>query len=252
MFSPNSPMSTPALTAGFAHVLVVDGTLDDTSYLSLRDAVVGAALGEPLAVVVDVTDLDVPIASAWSALTSARWHVSVWPGVPVVLVCRHPDGRRTLARTGITRQLPVYPTLASAEAAVCGYRRVARRRARVRLPAVHSSLQLAREVVTTCLMAWSRADLVAAASLVADILVENVLEHTNCAPGLVIESRGQTVTIAVDDSCKRPAVRHETAFGRGDAVSGLAVLATLARTWGNAPTPTGKTVWAVIGPDNRI
>jgi hypothetical protein len=26
----------------------------------------------------------------------------------------------------------------------------------------------------------------------------------------------------------------------------------MCRMWGNSPTPTGKTVWAVIGPENRL
>jgi hypothetical protein len=36
------------------------------------------------------------------------------------------------------------------------------------------------------------------------------------------------------------------------APSGLKIVGALCRAWGNAPTPTGKTVWAVIGPENKL
>jgi hypothetical protein len=34
--------------------------------------------------------------------------------------------------------------------------------------------------------------------------------------------------------------------------SGLHIVGALCRAWGNAPTSSGKTVWAVIGPENRL
>jgi len=37
-----------------------------------------------------------------------------------------------------------------------------------------------------------------------------------------------------------------------EAPSGLRVVAALCRAWGNSPTSTGKTVWAVIGPENQL
>jgi hypothetical protein len=35
-------------------------------------------------------------------------------------------------------------------------------------------------------------------------------------------------------------------------ISGVAIVAALCREWGNAPTPTGKMVWAAIGPENEL
>ena len=44
----------------------------------------------------------------------------------------------------------------------------------------------------------------------------------------------------------------ERAVGRYIPPSGLGIISVLCRMWGNAPTPTGKTVWAVLGPENRL
>ena len=45
--------------------------------------------------------------------------------------------------------------------------------------------------------------------------------------------------------------RREPA-NRTEGIPGLEIVAALCRAWGNAPYPMGKTVWAVIGPENRL
>jgi anti-anti-sigma regulatory factor len=68
-------MSTLAVSteaAGTACLLTVEGVLDTTTYLKLRDNIIKAALDEPRAVLVDVNDLGVTVSSAWSVFTSAR------------------------------------------------------------------------------------------------------------------------------------------------------------------------------------
>lgn len=233
--------------------LTVTGTLDGTTYRELRDTVIKSALDEPTAVIVDVTELAVPTESAWSVFTSARWHVSVWPDVAILLVCGQSASRVAIARNGITRYVELFPTLEAARAAVCvGDTVQPPRRARAQLPAVHSSLRRARALTAEWLLAWSRSEMIAVAALIVDVLVENVLEHTQSAPALIIESRGSTVTIAVEDNSQMPAVRHEHPRRGAGAVSGLAVVAALSRTWGSTPTSTGKTVWAVVGPESAL
>ena len=252
MASSQSPMAVSTRAWGSNRVLSADGVLDGSTYRELRDAVIKTALDEPLAVIVDVTELQVPAESAWSVFTSARWHVSVWPDVPVLLVCRDAAGRSAIKRNGITRYVPLHTSVESARAAVRTDGIEQRRRASAQLPAVHSSLRRARQLVSEWLTTWSRIDFIPVAAIVVDVLVENVLEHTLSAPRLIVESRGDNVTIAVADDSRAPAVRHEDPHRGGDMVSGLAVIAALARTWGSTPTSTGKTVWAVIGPENSL
>lgn len=40
--------------------------------------------------------------------------------------------------------------------------------------------------------------------------------------------------------------------GVAHTVSGLAIVAALSRSWGSTPTANGKTVWAVLGSENRL
>lgn len=244
-------MLVSADAAGSVCLLTVEGVLDSSTYLTLRDAIIKAALEEPQAVVVDVNALDVPFSSAWSVLTSARWHVSTWPDIPVVLVCEHVGRRKTIARTGVTRYVPVYATVDAALAAVSNGRR-ARRRVRTDLPAALASLRGARDFVAEWLGDWSHGDLIPVATVVVNVFVENVLQHTTSAPVLILESDSQAVFISVQDEDSTPATRHEDPYRGGERVSGLAIVASVSRAWGSIPTPSGKTVWAVIGPENRL
>ena len=247
-----SQVAVFADAVGTACLLTVEGVLDGGTYLKLRDAVIKAALDEPRAVLIDVDALDVPASSAWSVFTSARWHVSTWPDVPIMLVCAHTGRRATIARTGVTRYVPVYPSIGAAVRALGNDVRRVRQRSRSELPASLASLPMARALVADRLAAWSQADLISVAAVIVNVLVENVLQHTASAPVVILESEGALVTVSVQDSSSTPAVRHEDAFRGGETVSGLAIMAAVSRAWGSTPTASGKTVWAVVGPENRL
>lgn len=247
-----STLSITADVPAQAAVLTAAGVLDGTTYLRLRDAIIKAALDEPSAVIINVTALCVPAPSAWSVFTSARWHVSTWPDVPVILVCAHQHGRDAVVRNGVSRYVPVYPSKDGALDALADRQGAnPRRRARAHLPASLGSLRRSREIVTECLTAWSQTDFVAVAKVIVTALVENVLQHTNSEPQIRLETDGVTVTLAVEDSSQKPAALREYSTGT-ICPSGLGIVAALCRVWGNAPTASGKTVWAVIGPENRL
>jgi hypothetical protein len=55
----------------------------------------------------------------------------------------------------------------------------------------------------------------------------------------------------VSDCSPSPALRLPTP-AKGIDVSGLAIVDALSRAWGSAATSSGKTVWAVIGPENQL
>lgn len=245
-------VSSSDADADGVRVLRVTGFLDSTTYLSLRDTIIKAALDQPHAVVVDVTSLVVPAPSAWAVFTSARWHVSEWPDVPMVLVCAHAEGRGAIVRNGIARYVPVYPTRTDAIAAVSQRPIEYRRRSRAELPPTTASLSRSRRLVTEWLTAWSRPELISVAKLIVTVFVENVLAHTESAPTVRLESNGELVTVAVEDDNPALPARRECSGLGGDEVSGLAIVAALCRLWGFSPTPTGKTVWAVVGRENAI
>lgn len=235
------------------HVLLsITGTLDSLTYREVRDNVIKAALAEPDAVIVDVSRLDAPAVSAWTAFTSARWHVSTWPDVPVILLCDNGVERTRIRRSGVTRYVPVVADETAAVAAAGDHHRL-RRRARTELDASPSSMRAARQFVAEHLTAWSRSDMIVTASTVVTVFVENVLTHTQSRPTVLIEAVDDSVTVAMSDEDVRPAVvRHESPASGAHTVSGLAVVTALSRAWGSSPTAGGKTVWALLGPENRL
>jgi hypothetical protein len=249
--SPVGSLTVSADSAGTVCLLTAVGVLNGGTYRTLRDLIIKSALDEPAAVVVDVDRLTVPAASAWTVFTSARWHVSTWPDIPVGLVSADPERRVTIARNGVTRYVPVFATAAEATETLAVGARI-RKRVHTELPAALASLRWAREFVSEWVTEWGYPELIPAASIVANVLVENVLQHTESAPVLRMETHQDGVTISVQDNSSTPAARHEDSYRGGEKISGLAIIAAVCRAWGSMPTPSGKTVWAVVGPENRL
>jgi anti-anti-sigma factor len=233
-------------------ILTLDGVLDSSTYRTVRDAVIKAAIDDARAVIVDINRLHAPSPSAWTVFTSARWHVSVWPDVPILLVCAQPQVQRSIARAGITRYVPVHSARKLALDAVHSRSLTIRRRARTELSRSSDSIDLARGVVTDWLTSWEIREVIAAAATVATVFVENVLDHTESAPVLIVESYQDTVTVAVEDNSSHLPARHEDADRGADIVSGLAIVSALCRVWGATPTSSGKTVWALVGRENQL
>lgn len=231
-------------------VLTVAGVLDGTTYMPLRDAIVKAALDEPCSVVVDISDMVIRDESALAVFVNARWQISEWPDVPIGLVCAQQHGLNALRRNGVARYVPVYATLQSAiTGLVTQGERNYRRRARATLPARKSSARRCRELVGEWLTAWSRADFIHVARVVATELVENALADTASKFRFRLEADGSTVAVAVQHASTALATRPEPV---GDPVSAIDMIVASSRVWGSYTTAAGKTVWAVLGPENRF
>ncbi|WP_292976730.1 sulfate transporter [Mycobacterium sp.] len=247
-----SPLTVSERAAGTACLLTVRGIVDSSTYLRLRDAIVKAALDEPSAVLVDVNGLDVPALSALAVFTSARWLVGTWPATPIHLVCADAERRKIMARNGITRYIQIHPTTGAALTALRPDTHRAVSRASTELPATLASLRTAREFVARQLSEWSFRDRAPIATVAANVFVENVLQHTSGGLVLALETDGDALTVSVRDDSSTPAARHEDPRRGADRISGLAIVASVCRAWGCSPTPSGKTVWAIIGPENRL
>jgi hypothetical protein len=233
-----------------ARLLTLHGELDAVTFGPLRDTIVKAALDEPPAVIIDVTDLTARDDPAWAVFATARWQIAEWPDVPIGLVCAHDYGQNALQRNGITRHVPVYTTLqtAAAELAADELRRY-RRRAHAALPALKTSIRRSRELTAQWLTEWTRTDFIHAVSIVATELVELALADADNALSLRVESDGSTVAVAVQHvDVTRTRLRKSV----DDAVSGLDLVAGNCRVWGSYTSAAGNTVWAVIGPENRF
>lgn len=232
-------------------VLTVDGGLDAESSAALRESIVAATLDEPSAVVVDVTDLHAHTPTAWATLIDAHWQVHHAGKVPIVLVCAEPATRDAIARHGVATFMPVFASQTAATKALRGVARRCVRHVDVPLPADLSSLRESRRLVREWLTVWSQAKLIPVALVVVNVFVENVLEHTPSVPVVRLETDGATATVAVSDCSNSPA-RRLPPRAHGTDVSGLAIVDALSRVWGSTPTSSGKTVWAVIGPEKQL
>lgn len=232
-------------------VLTVDGVLNNSNSAALRDAIMKAALDEPAAVILNITGLQVPVESAWSTFISARWQLGPRADVPIVLVCANRAARDAITRSQVARFMPVYSTESGAKKAVNRPARRAGRRAVAALPANLSSLRESRRLLREWLTDWSQGTLIPVGLVVVNVFVENVLEHTGSVPVMRLESDGTTATIAVSDGSNAAAVRLPPP-AEGIDVSGLAIVDALSRAWGSAPTSSGKTVWAIIGPESQL
>jgi anti-anti-sigma factor len=250
---PESPgsLTVAARTDQSVAVLTVEGVLDAGNSAPLRDTIIKAALDQPSAVIVNITALQVPAESTLSAFISARLGLDTRPDVPIVLVCAHRATREAIARSEVARFMPMYSTEKGAMKALGRLTRRTVLRADAELPANLTSLRESRRLVREWLTSWSQSTLIPVALVVVNVFVENVLEHTGSVPMMRIETDGATATIAVSDGSTAPALRLPSP-AKGIDVSGLAIVDALSRAWGSAPTATGKTVWAVIGPENQL
>jgi hypothetical protein len=181
----------------------------------------------------------------------AYWQIGNAPSVPIALVCTDRAAREAISTSGVTHFMPVYSSEKAAMKALGQNSRRPVRRADVQLPADLTSLRESRRMVREWLTTWSQSKLIPVALVVVNVFVENVLEHTSSVPVVRIEAQGNTATIAVSDGSDAPAVRLPSP-PKGIDVSGLAIVDALSRAWGSTPTSSGKTVWAVIGPENQL
>jgi STAS domain-containing protein len=244
------PLRISAINVAGTSVLTAQGALSYTTYVQLRNAIVKAALDEPAAVVIDVTGLVIKDETALAVFVTAHWQVAEWPKVPIGLVCAHTRGQAALRRNGVTRYVPVYPTLQSAttelpERALRTYRQ----RARATLTAEKSSSRVCRHLISEWLTTWARTDFIHAVSTVATELVENALIDTDRTFSLRVETDGSTMTVAVQHTSTRAPTRRVT---NGETLFGVDIVTATSRVWGSYTTAAGTTVWAVIGPENRF
>jgi anti-anti-sigma factor len=246
-----SSLAVATRTDDSVAVLTVNGVLDAANSTALRERLIKATSNEASAVIVNVSGLKLNAEPAWSTFMGAYWQIGGAPHVPIVFVCANRAAREAITRSGIAHFMPVYSSEKAAMKALGQNNRRAVRRADAQLPADLTSLRESRRLVREWLTTWSQAKLIPVALVVVNVFVENVLEHTASVPVVRIQAQGTAATIAVSDASNTPAARLQSP-AKGIDVSGLAIVDALSRAWGSTPTSSGKTVWAVIGPENQL
>lgn len=224
-----------------ALVLTPHGSLDTTTYRTLRDHLTKAGSDEPRAVVVDLRDLEIESGSALSIFTTVHSRLDQWPGVPLMLADGNPHSRSLLAASHTDRYVPVHDDVRAAVAAIGTPS--PRRVRRTELGNTLAGTRVARQLVRDACAEWGVTDLATDAALVATELVTNTIMHTPSTPTLRVELRRGLLTVAVsDDVAGDVAIRDPG--GDPGGVHGLLLVAQLATAWGCMLTATGKVVWA--------
>jgi anti-anti-sigma factor len=245
-------------------VLELRGRLDRTAAPRLQ-RVLGKRLAEqPVAVVCDLSGLDLLDPQCAGLFTVAAHHPSSsWPDTPLLLCGARPAVAGTLARLGVPRFVPVHATLADAVADAG--RRPPYLRDELRLPPSPAAPATARRFVRDTCRAWrllqedghdagprvAAAELVERAELVASELVTNALIHARTDVGLRLSMRGERLYLGVHDGGRR-LLRLVGGDPEAEAGRGLLLVERLSRAWGVYRAPGGgKVVWCVLGPEVR-
>lgn len=220
------------------------GTLNMTTYVTLRDALLKYGAEQPDALIVELDRLEMPSVPALTVFSLAAMRIGDWPGIPLMLVARTEARRTMLTASTISRFVPVHPSVAAAVAAMA--HPPVRSRAVIELPRSVTSTRRARYFAQKTCDRWRVPDLTDDAITTVTVFVENTLQHTESTAFLRMELRRGLLTIAVTDDDPRPGILRERAEG-GVAHSGLLLVSAIATVWGCTPTMTGgKTVWAVL------
>ncbi|GAA1619782.1 ATP-binding protein [Actinoplanes couchii] len=225
-----------------ALVATVSGRLRLTDATTLRDHLLKCLAEQPDALLVDLSGLHLDQPLALSIFTVVLRQAARWPGVPVVFCAPPPETRRHL--TGPCRRLVVFDSRAAARAHLHDERRVMPSLREDLLP-VSGSVRHARDLATDACLRWDLPGLVAPASLIANELVANVIDHAHTMMTLRMSVRQRHLSIAVQDGSAAPPVAAATGpehlRGRG-----LLLVNELANTWGHLPSNGGKVVWATL------
>jgi len=243
---------TADLDAGVIEV-AVQGRWSPSLRVEAWTAVTKCFVEHPLAVIVDLHDLDDPLASsapAWWTMSTTGARMS--PPVSVV-VCLPPAAALTarLNRLGAKRFLPVFTTMPDARTAVAS-RLPLTQRVQLHLQPQPGAVITARALIADACEAWHLPRLRHPAGLIICELVDNAVRHAGTAIAATVGRRGSGIHLAVSDEDPRlpivadPPPRGREAPGEGNA--GLRVVHAAATIWGAMPTATGKVIWAVVRP----
>lgn len=215
------------------------GTLDLAEVASLRLRLFRCLAEQPVALFVDLSGVSVPDPLAMIVFIAVARQAARWPGVPMLLCA--PSARVGAVLSGVAyRRLPVFASVESAAGqADLGGRGVPTLSADL-LPTV-GAVRQARNVATDACLRWDVAYLIGPATLIANELASNVVEHANTMATLRLSLRPRDLTIAVQDGSPAGPVPPGRGSRRG---LGLLLVKESARSWGWMPTEGGKVVWA--------
>ena len=218
------------------------GVLDAATVPAVRSALLDVLAGQPEAVVVDVTQLQVADPTALDVLRDVHRLTADWPAAHLVLCGTPGDG--LWQNTG----WPVWPDSADAFAEL-GEPDVGRRVSREMEPVVGAARRT-REMITEACGHWDRPDLTGPACIVATEMVNNVVAHARTPMIVLLAVHGDGMSVAVRDrSAVVPTFSGEAPGPSVYGGRGMLLIDSMASRWGNLTLDDGKVVWALLESD---
>jgi hypothetical protein len=219
-------------------VVRLTGVLDAVSAPDVRSALLEVLSGQPKAVVVDVTELQVADPDLAGVLRDVANETADWPAAHVMLFAGQ-DGE-TWSGTG----LPVWSDPQDAFSALGAPDD--RGQLRLDLEPVVGAARRSRELVTEACGRWEIPDVAGPACIVVTEMVNNVVAHAHTSMTVLLARYDETMSVAVrDHSTGVPRftgpVAPSSYGGRG-----LLLIDSIALRWGSLKLNDGKVVWAVL------
>ena len=221
-------------------LLRVSGVLDLVTSDALRHAVARSLSAQPMALLIDVADLEISDPLGLGVLNDVICQTVEWPAVPIVLCGARADAAAAIAASPDCASVR---TAGSCEQALDDIADEPEpRRIRVRLRPVPDACRQVRQLVHQACAAWQRREIAATAALVASELVANVVRHAHTTMEFTVGLREGRMFLTVRDGSRRlplPAEPGPTDPGG----RGLRLVRELTESWGVLPVSDGKVVW---------
>ena len=223
-------------------VATLRGALHLTDVAAVQVNLLKALAEQPDALLLDLAGMQVGDPLALTVFTAVTRQAARWPGIPM-LFCAPPRAHLGPAYS----RLPLFDSLVSARAHLEKVRGLALPVLSDELLPVAGAARHARDLATDACLRWDLPHLVGPASLVANELVSNVVDHAHTLMTLRLALRHRYLSIAVRDGSPvepaRPGPTPPTGIAQG---RGLLLVDATAHAWGSLPSADGKVVWASL------
>lgn len=206
--------------------------------------VLGRALRDRGAVVVDLTDVELVWDPAAEVFPATLTTAGGWPVARLVLTGAGAHLTARLCALRIHWSVPLVDDPAQAPAHL--HRRPQRVSRHRDLPGALDAPAMARALVREACADWSATSAESAAALVASELVSNAVLHARSSCRVSVAVDGAGLHVGVRDYAPGPELRPRPVDSDRPAGRGLHLVAMLASAWGVLRHTDGKTTWAQI------
>ena len=223
----------------------VSGDLGMTDVSGLHEHLLKSLAEQPDALLLDLSGMLVAEPLSLAVFMAASRQASRWPGTPIAL-CAPPPPTREFLDGHAYRRLNVFDSLDAARERLRGDPQAALPALSDDLLPVSGAARHARDLATDACLRWDLPGLVGPATLIANELVSNVVDHVGTMMTLRFSLRPRYFTIAVRDGSLTQVQGPDGRSAASQRGRGLLLVDAMAHSWGCVPSADGKVVWASL------